>query len=778
MKFGLSQKFVIIIEAAIVLVAISIGTASYVVVRNALIQRVDAQLQSISVLKEQSIKTLISLATVQVEGFIHAKDPREKITSYLKSGSDSDKAAILDELSYFGTANIFSSTFLIDKNGNVLVSTIPSDEGKIKSEDPYFIAAQEKTVVQSFFYDTSIQVPTMLIASPVKDQSGNFLGMVVGRINTEQISNLMIQRSGLGATGETFLVNANNLVVTDLLKSPGEELKKTIFLSEVTTCLSGKSAFGQATDYHGDSVLEYLSWVPDIHSCLVTKIDSVEVLASIIQALVPLLTIIVAVGGIMGALGYIIVKKIVRPIGKLRDSAYLIKEGNFDVRVEVSSKDEVGDLAAAFNDMTGKLRGYYGELENKVKERTSQLDTEVKKAELQNKTLENNKRAMLNLLEDARSLEEKLKEEKAGVEIKIASRTADLVRQQATLSASIEAIMRAYVLLDTSGNVILMNNRVTEFFGSTDGAWTVSKIQEKLGPTVDLPALITHAVQEKKTTTVDEILVGTKYFDIYVTPVFLKEEMLIGALLLIGDITDAKVLARSRDEFFSIASHELRTPLTAIRGNTSMILDNYADKLTDPDLKEMITDVHDSSIRLIDIVNDFLETSRLEQGRMEFKNAPFDLTELIDKALKEYQVTGSRSHITLTFATPEQPLPLVFADADRVRQVLVNLIGNGMKFTENGAVTVSARVTGELVAVMVSDSGRGISIKSQSLLFHKFQQAGDSLFTRDTTKGTGLGLYISKLMIEGMGGKIWLLSSEPGKGSTFAFTLPVAPLAK
>lgn len=206
-----------------------------------------------------------------------------------------------------------------------------------------------------------------------------------------------------------------------------------------------------------------------------------------------------------------------------------------------------------------------------------------------------------------------------------------------------------------------------------------------------------------------------------------------------------------------------------------MILEYHADKLTDPDLKEMITDVHESSIRLIDIVNDFLETSRLEQGRMEFKNAPFDLAKLIENALKEYQVTGSRAHIALTFEEPVTPLPTVFADSDRVRQVLINLIGNGMKFTENGTVTISARVSGGLVQVMVTDTGRGIPIENQSILFHKFQQASDNLMTRDTTKGTGLGLYISKLMIEGMGGKIWLLSSAAGKGSTFAFTLPVAP---
>ena len=91
-----------------------------------------------------------------------------------------------------------------------------------------------------------------------------------------------------------------------------------------------------------------------------------------------------------------------------------------------------------------------------------------------------------------------------------------------------------------------------------------------------------------------------------------------------------------------------------------------------------------------------------------------------------------------------------------------------------GGITISSAVSDGMVQVSIADTGRGIPLNNQALLFHKFQQAGDSLFTRDTTKGTGLGLYISKLMIEGMGGKIWLVKSEEGKGSVFAFTVPIA----
>jgi len=268
----------------------------------------------------------------------------------------------------------------------------------------------------------------------------------------------------------------------------------------------------------------------------------------------------------------------------------------------------------------------------------------------------------------------------------------------------------------------------------------------------------------------------SKVLRILLSPILVREakEECIGIVILLEDVTEAKVLERSKDEFFSIASHELRTPLTAIRGNTSMVLEYYADALSDPALKEMISDVHESSINLINIVNDFLNVSRFEQKRIKFNIKPFDIGSLIELSLKEYEVTGSRQKLHLLFEEPKTPLPQVLADPDRVREILVNLIGNSLKFTEEGGVTVRTALAGNMLEISVEDTGRGISVPNQSLLFHKFQQAGSSLFTRDTTRGTGLGLYISKMMVEGMGGTIRLVKSEEGKGSTFAFTLPLA----
>lgn len=388
--------------------------------------------------------------------------------------------------------------------------------------------------------------------------------------------------------------------------------------------------------------------------------------------------------------------------------------------------------------------------------------------------LQKTKTAMINLLEDARELELELKNEKLSIEKKIEERTKELEDEKGKLASSIEALLKAFVMIDLDGNVILKNNNLNKVFNKKKESWTLNDIQKEFGESFDFVDAYKKQLKNKRLETYSDILVGSRYLEVRLSPVFGqgKSGKLIGVLAIVGDITEEKILQRSRDEFFSIASHELRTPLTAIRGNASLIKDHYSSKLKDKELVEMIDDIEESSIRLIDIVNDFLNMGRLEQGRMQFDVSDFDLVELAEETVKHYQVTGSRMKLYLKVDKPKEKI-VVHADKDKVRQVLINLIGNGLKFTEKGGIEISFKKEENSACIFVKDTGRGIDVKNQSLLFRKFQQAGSSLYTRDTTKGTGLGLYISKLMVEGMKGKIWLDKSSTKEGSVFAFCVPL-----
>lgn len=355
--------------------------------------------------------------------------------------------------------------------------------------------------------------------------------------------------------------------------------------------------------------------------------------------------------------------------------------------------------------------------------------------------------------------------------------------EQIRFLASINSLAIGFVIIDTKNNILIKNGAVDTILNLQDMEGSVllmgdiSYIEEKLkSDTFDLHSRWQEAIVQRKVILEKEILYGSKFLRIFISPVNVSDSQTIGAVMLIEDITEQKVLERGKDEFFSIASHELRTPLTAIRGNTSMIKDFFAETLPG-DVREMIEDIYVSSVRLITIVNDFLDVSRLELGKIQYNTSSFSIADLADEVLKELLASATEKKVALEMENTTESLPHVAADRDRTKQVLFNLIGNSVKFTQNGGVYLSINREDGFLRVNIRDTGRGIAKANQSLLFRKFQQADSSLLTRDTTKGTGLGLYISKLMAEGMGGKIWLNSSVEGVGTTFSFTLPVSPLA-
>lgn len=420
--------------------------------------------------------------------------------------------------------------------------------------------------------------------------------------------------------------------------------------------------------------------------------------------------------------------------------------------------DEIQIIAREFKEMKAAL----SKARIKLTDKNAELAQKVE-------ALEKTKLATINLLED-------LEIEKAGIDKKVVERTRDLKEEQAKLRAAINVLPRGFVLMDTSRNLILANpalGRILDLSGSPDD-WTMSDIEEKFKGALDITGQCTLCQKQKTPIVIHELVFGSKFLDLFIAPILMLKdhEEVIGNLILIGDITEQKVLERGKEEFFSIASHELRTPLTAIRGNASLLQDFYADKIKDKEARQMIADMLTASERLIHIVNDFLDVSRIEQRKLEFKKEKFGISEVISNSAKEINGNALAKKIELRFDLPKQSL-MVSADKDRVKQVLVNLIGNAINYTKEGKIVISVEKIDKFVKVYVKDTGVGIPLQSQSLLFRKFQQAGDVL-ARDVTQGTGLGLYISKLIVESMGGVIVLEESVLGKGSTFSFTLPLA----
>lgn len=349
---------------------------------------------------------------------------------------------------------------------------------------------------------------------------------------------------------------------------------------------------------------------------------------------------------------------------------------------------------------------------------------------------------------------------------------SDLVKEQIKLATSITCLPVGFVIIDPTEKILTINPAAQLILGSLVVPTILEQfpdgLREKLRSSAQSTATSQRALSE------NNVVFGEKYLKLYCAPIVAHafNSEYLGTVVVIEDVTEARVMERSKDEFFSIASHELRTPLTAIRGTTSMILDMYKDQLTDPELRSMLDDVYQSSVRLIGIVNDFLNMSRIEQGKIEYKTEVFDLVELCKEVLTELQSVKTNPQVALQIQLPEGTLPKAKADRNKTKEIIINLVGNALKFTDVGSISLSFRVEDTGITLLFTDTGHGMSPENQHVLFHKFQQATDSLIRRDATKSTGLGLYISKLIIEGMGGKIWLESSQVGVGSTFAIRIP------
>ena len=234
-------------------------------------------------------------------------------------------------------------------------------------------------------------------------------------------------------------------------------------------------------------------------------------------------------------------------------------------------------------------------------------------------------------------------------------------------------------------------------------------------------------------------------------------------------------LDKLKDSFLSTVSHELRTPLTSIKSFSEILLAYEEDRDTQ---KEFLTIIKEESDRLTRLINDFLDLSKIESGRMQWEMVELSIAEVIKTAVNTTQALAAKSGLEVKVELSPN-LPAVVCDKDRLVQVMTNLLSNAIKFTpEGGKIEVRARLgkdekskqKSDMMMVSVTDSGIGIDPKEYDSIFEKFKQVGDTL--TDKPKGTGLGLPICKEIIEHFGGRLWV-ESQPGKGSTFFFTLPL-----
>lgn len=375
---------------------------------------------------------------------------------------------------------------------------------------------------------------------------------------------------------------------------------------------------------------------------------------------------------------------------------------------------------------------------------------------------------------------EQLEELNALFDKKIKEKTRELQEARSRMAASIYGLSVGFLMLDNDRNIVLTNPATGKILGFRDEQDQAAGIEKVMGRVAEFEDYLAKILAGENPFKPKEFVFGGKFLKLFPSPIILwgieeskaQRGETIGTAVLVEDITEAKKLDLAKDEFVAITSHEMRTPLTVIRGNSELLLELLGNQPRNADTVQRIERIHKNSIRMINIVNEFLDLMRLEGKQVEFKKESFDAVAVINEIMADMQEGAAKKKLAVTLEAPPS-LPKVIADRGKTRQVLVNVIGNAIHYTEKGWIKIFLKHDGQMVDIFVADTGVGIEPEQQSTLFQKFHTISKQ-FIHSKEYGSGLGLYISRLIMDKVGGKIWLKESAPGKGSTFVISLPAA----
>ena len=249
----------------------------------------------------------------------------------------------------------------------------------------------------------------------------------------------------------------------------------------------------------------------------------------------------------------------------------------------------------------------------------------------------------------------------------------------------------------------------------------------------------------------------------------------LGCILILHDLSKEEELEQMKFDFVSMASHELKTPLTSIIGYLAVFLNEYKSKLPKEEFNLLNRSLV-SAQQLLRLIQNLLSVNKIEKEQLSVSLEPLDYYLILSKAVEDLRSQANLKNIVLTLIPPKSPLPKVLADPLRIGEVITNLVANAINYTgAGGKVDIFTHVSPNEIITSVSDTGVGIPKEAIPHLFNKFFRVSNELQKAD--KGTGLGLYIAKSIIEKLHGKIWV-ESEVGVGSKFCFTLPILTQSK
>jgi PAS domain S-box-containing protein len=657
---------------------------------------------------------------------------------------------------------------LINLEGTVITSTDYNFRGDWKFEKHFIEARNGSFNVSTVHF---IPNPLKLIISfsgPLYNAKRQMSAIVSLQLNMKSIGNL-VNHVRIGNTGYAFVIDENSKIIThhddDLLMTrvePGT-------LKQLLTCHQlpgphGKPPFIANCFYQSKESKRSGDYQPSLHADwkVVVAQESDEVFKSLelFERNVLICALLLSLLAIFAGLHFS--NAITKPIKTLIMGTSLIGQGDLEHQVLVESEDEVRQLADSFNTMALELMAYREKLLASVNRLQTLTDTTPDSVMVHH---ENG--ALMDVNETALAMFGYGREEMLALPVEALSGEGWTQDQ---------ALLHIRNVLETNATDFewLSRRKNGQEFPSIVRLRKMSVGHENL-----ILAVVSDITERKKAEMelkkahdeledrvaeqTEHLMKANKVLEIEIAERKKAEE----ELRIAKEAAESANLAKS--QFLAVMSHEIRTPMNAIIGMTGLLLDTELRQ----EQREFCETVRSSSNSLLAIINNILDFSKIEFGKMELEQHPFNLLECIEESIDLLAPRASEKGLELLYSIDEKVPHVIIGDVTRLRQVLVNLLNNAIKFTEKGEVFVS--VTSEkqenleyLVHFSITDTGIGIPEARRHLLFQTFSQL-DSSTTRKFG-GTGLGLAICKKLVEIMGGSIWV-ESEENKGSTFNFTL-------
>ncbi len=667
---------------------------------------------------------------------------------------------------------------MLDAQGRIFFSTVPAHIGQSQAGSAYFLKGLTTTYVQNAYSAAFSGKPTITISTPLFDQHQRRIGVLASHLNLAQIDRLVRERTGLGQSGETYLVNADHQLVSETPLAGGRQAD--LHSSGIDAALAGRDGAQLYANYQGTPSLGVYHWVDEREVALLVEISQAEAFASARGLAEAIGGVGLSVVAALAVIIAVIARRMTRPILLLTKTAQGVAAGDLSLRAPVLTQDEVGTLARVFNQMTERLRELIGGLERRLAElRQTQAALQASEARFRTIFDSVNDAIFVHDLKDGHILDVNRKMSELYGYTRVEARALSVGDISEGTPPYTQAEALSWMSHAAAGEPQLFEWRAKDRVGQL--FWVEVNMRKALIDEQERLLVSVRDITDRKRAEAviqaqNEQLQAQNEELIAQRQALLQAE---GDLLELNAELEQRVVERTAQleaankelESFSYSvSHDLRAPLRAVAGFSRVLLEEYAARL-EPEAAHYLQRVHAGTQRMGRLIDDLLAFARL--GRQALKprllTAP-DLREMVSQTIEELRAGASAPKCEVVIGE----LSPCYADPALLRQVFSNLLSNAFKFSRARA---DARVALGCVAAaddgpvyFVRDNGAGFDMRYASKLFGVFQR----LHSGDDFEGTGVGLAIVQRIVLKHGGRIWA-EAAPGQGATFYFTLGALP---